>query len=224
MKARIAEVFQSVQGEGVYLGERQIFIRFYGCNLNHCRFCDTQLYSFEEYEASDLFRYLKSGFKGIDSISLTGGEPLVQRYFLKEFLPLIKQEGFKTYLETNATLPGALRYIIDYIDIIAMDFKLPSSTGLRDFWQEHRRFLRIASQREVFIKAVICNTTKLEDLKKALQLLSDFNREIPLILQPNSFEMDTLLMNKIQEFQRFSLGFISDVRVIPQMHRLVGVK
>ena len=144
--------------------------------------------------------------------------------FLREFLPLIKQAGFKSYLETNATLPQALRDIINYIDIIAMDFKFPSSTGLRDFWQEHESFLRIASGREVFLKAVICKSTDLADLKRAVKLLSNFDHNICFILQPNSFEISELLMDKIQEFQRFSLEFLSDVRIIPQMHKMVGIR
>ena len=224
MKARIAEVFVSIQGEGIYLGREQIFIRFFGCNLNRCRFCDTKSDSFKEYESYDLLIYLKSSFDDLRFVSLTGGEPLVQKDFLKEFLPLIKQSGFKIYLETNATLPQALSEIIDYIDIISMDFKFPSSTGLGDFWQEHESFLRIASQKELFVKAVICNTTELVDLKKAIHLLSNFNQDCPFILQPNSFENDRSLMNKIKEFQRFSLEFLSDVKVIPQMQRLVGLK
>ncbi|MEM4195978.1 MAG: 7-carboxy-7-deazaguanine synthase QueE, partial [Methanothermobacter sp.] len=40
MKAPIMEVFSSIQGEGLLLGKRQIFIRFAGCNLN-CSYCDT---------------------------------------------------------------------------------------------------------------------------------------------------------------------------------------
>ncbi|MBP7836242.1 MAG: 7-carboxy-7-deazaguanine synthase QueE, partial [Candidatus Omnitrophica bacterium] len=58
MKGKIAEVFDSVQGEGLYLGEKQIFVRFYGCNLG-CRFCDTKLQSFMEYEPEELFQELK---------------------------------------------------------------------------------------------------------------------------------------------------------------------
>ena len=223
MKGKIAEVFQSIQGEGVYIGEKQIFIRFYGCNLNHCRFCDTRLNTFKEYEPFDLLRCLTSDFNGSHFVSLTGGEPLVQKDFLKEFLPLLKQGGFKIYLETNATLPEALSDVIDYIDIIAMDFKLPSSTGLRNFWQEHERFLSIASQKEFFVKAVICQNTDLLDLEKAMQLLSNFNQNCPFILQPNSFENSRMLTDKIKEFQRLSLESLSDVRVLPQAHRLMGI-
>ena len=40
MKAPIIEVFSSIQGEGLLIGRRQIFVRFAGCNLN-CNYCDT---------------------------------------------------------------------------------------------------------------------------------------------------------------------------------------
>ena len=60
----------------------------------------------------------------------------------------------KSYLETNGTLPGELLKIIELIDIIAMDFKLPSSTGGKAYWHEHQEFLKLAMKSKVFWKRV----------------------------------------------------------------------
>ena len=85
-------------------------------------------------------------------MSLTGGEPLLQKDFLKGLLSLFKESRMISYLETNGILYKELQSIIDDIDIIAMDFKLPSSTKCRSFWDEHKRFLEVALRKEVFIK------------------------------------------------------------------------
>ena len=73
----------------------------------------------EEYTAQELYEKVSKEYdlRSFHSVSLTGGEPLLHAEFLKEFLPLIKEET-KIYLETNATLPKNLEIIKDYIDII----------------------------------------------------------------------------------------------------------
>ncbi|MDF1532664.1 MAG: 7-carboxy-7-deazaguanine synthase QueE, partial [ANME-2 cluster archaeon] len=36
----LGEIFNSIQGEGIFTGMRQVFVRFQGCPL-HCDYCDT---------------------------------------------------------------------------------------------------------------------------------------------------------------------------------------
>ncbi|MBO6087199.1 7-carboxy-7-deazaguanine synthase QueE [bacterium] len=91
-RVKIKEIFASIQGEGPYVGYKQLFIRFCGCNLK-CNYCDTEFSDksdYKEYTAQELAQEV-SKYADIHSISLTGGEPLLSTEFLKEFLPLIKK-------------------------------------------------------------------------------------------------------------------------------------
>lgn len=223
MKGRISEVFDSVQGEGIYLGEKQLFVRFFGCNLS-CRFCDTKLDRFMEYEPQELFEELKLYEAGFHSVSFTGGEPLLQKDFLKEVLRLNRRQGYKNYLETNGTLPHHLKEVIDYLDIVAMDLKLSSSTGLVDLWGLHRRFLEIASEKEVFLKMIICRSTQEGDLRRAVMLIKDVNPGAILVLQPNSFEAHNELAEKLENFKDICTEENLTACVIPQMHKVVGIE
>ncbi|MFC1804401.1 7-carboxy-7-deazaguanine synthase QueE [Candidatus Omnitrophota bacterium] len=224
MKGKIAEIFYSIQGEGLYLGARQLFVRFFGCNLK-CKFCDTKLKSFKEYEPEELAKELTGLYRsGCHSISFTGGEPLMQKDFLRSALEIIKQRPVKIYLETNGTLPEALGEVIDLLDIVVMDLKLPSSTGLNDFWEEHRRFLKLASKKDVFLKAVICNSTREDDLERALALISDTDRETMLVLQPNAYEDHNHLQEKLQGFKDIAMKRDIISFIIPQAHKMLGIR
>lgn len=223
MKGKIVEIFDSVQGEGIYLGEKQIFVRFFGCNLA-CSYCDTKLDYFVEYEPRELLQELLLYSDEYHSISYTGGEPLLQKKFLKEILQLTKREGFRNYLETNGTMPEALKEVIDYLDFIAMDIKLPSSCGQEELWYIHYRFLEIARAREVFLKSVICTETTLSDFRKALQLIQDVDLGMVLVLQPNAEENSFLLQEKIEHFKKIAEDSGITACVIPQMHKIAGVR
>ncbi len=223
MKGRITEVFDSVQGEGLYVGEKQLFVRFFGCNLK-CRFCDTRLDSFMEYDPEELFEELRLYQDQYHSISFTGGEPLLQKDFLKEVLKLTRKHGLRNYLETNGTLSSELKEVIDFVDIVAMDIKLPSSTEDFPYWRTHRRFLEIASLKDVFIKMVVCHSTYVEDVINALDLIKEVNPTATIILQPDSNEPFIDLDSKIEYFKILSERRSLATCTIPQMHKFMGIK
>jgi 7-carboxy-7-deazaguanine synthase len=223
MKGMITEIFDSIQGEGIYLGEKQLFVRFYGCNLK-CKFCDTKLDGFEKYEPQELFEKLRQLPKDFHSISFTGGEPLLQIDFLKEMLTLTRSAGIRNYLETNGTLPDELEAVIDHLDIVAMDLKLPSSTDLVGYWETHRDFLKIASKKEVFLKAVICRSTRVKDLRDALKLIKEVNKSVVLVLQPNYFEDHGRLNEKLAKFKDICFKENITACVIPQVHKIADLK
>jgi len=222
--AKVSEIFLSLQGEGKYLGQEQCFVRFYGCNMR-CDFCDTKPETFKEYSTEQLLKQIRDtiGDSSVKSISLTGGEPLLYRDILLEVLPKLKSEGFQIYLETNGILCDELFDMIDYIDVIAMDIKLPSSTKDKEKWSEHERFLNLAIKKEVFVKLVICKDTTLVDIKKAVEMVLRINPSVTFVLQPNSRQLGRELAEKLYEFKSYSKQF-NDVRIIPQLHSIMGIR
>jgi len=221
-KGKIAEVFSSVQGEGLYFGEEQIFVRFFGCNLK-CKFCDTPLDHFTEYEPKELLEELKL-YNNHHTVSFTGGEPLLQKYFLRDTLELTRKAGYKNYLETNGILHSALEDVIEYVDVVAMDLKLPSSTGLSDFWQHHRRFLEVASKKETFLKMVVCHSTNEEDVREGLKLIGAVDKYLILVMQPNSSEDYQQMHDKLERFKGIANENGITACIIPQLHTRIGIK
>ncbi|MFH1783255.1 MAG: 7-carboxy-7-deazaguanine synthase QueE [Candidatus Omnitrophota bacterium] len=222
LKSRITEIFSSIQGEGIYVGEEHLFIRFHGCNLS-CGFCDErEKDDFLEYTAWDVFeRVIK---EGKNTVSLTGGEPLLQVDFLEELLPLLKNKDFRTYLETNGILKDNLIKVLDYIDIIAMDIKLPTSTGEKELWDEHKEFLKVANKKEVFIKAVLTENTLMSDVDRAIRLVREVDKKIPFIIQPVSYNGSMVRIDSMKVFFDRAKRDLDIVRIVPQIHKLLGVR
>jgi len=229
MKAEIVEIFKSIQGEGKYAGEEQVFVRFKGCNLR-CSFCDTkesQSSAFDVLFEKDLdvtLNQIMNLWDNCHSVSLTGGEPLLHKDFLRKLAKEIKDRGTTTYLETNGILYDNLLEGIEYIDIVSMDIKLPSSTGGEQYWSEHEKFLTIAKEKDVFVKTVISVDTTKEDIFKAVALIEKVDKNVQFILQPNYFDLSSGVMDKCLEYENYCQRYLKDVKVMRQMHKILNVK
>ncbi|MBN2120981.1 MAG: 7-carboxy-7-deazaguanine synthase QueE [Candidatus Omnitrophica bacterium] len=222
MKAKVSEIFYSIQGEGIYQATPQVFVRFWDCNLDCC-FCDTKPESYKEMDLDQVLSSIFSQQGFWDCVAFTGGEPLLQHEFLRDLSRALKQRRKTTYLETNGILVEELKKVIDYLDIIAMDFKLPSSTKISDFWDKHRDFLKEACKKEVFVKAVVTAFTDEEDIVKSAGIIKEVNQNIFLVLQPD-FIHEAFLWGKLAEFKEKAEGIIPNVQIIKQLHKHIKVK
>jgi 7-carboxy-7-deazaguanine synthase len=102
---RIAEVFPSVQGEGLRLGEPTIFLRLAGCN-KRCAFCDTK-YARRGGRASSSQTLIAEALRirrrfRCRWVCLTGGEPLLQD--VAGLIRGLRAEGFRVHIETNGSV------------------------------------------------------------------------------------------------------------------------
>ena len=127
---RVAEKFISINGEGTRAGELAVFVRFTGCNLR-CSYCDTMWANepgcpYEEMSPEQICDYVRS--TGIKNVTLTGGEPLLQKDMDKLISLLISECGVRVEIETNGAVD--LRPFAELPEgrpLFTMDYKLPSS-------------------------------------------------------------------------------------------------
>ncbi len=148
--APVFEVFASFQGEGLYAGSPQVFLRLAGCPLR-CAWCDTPA-SWETSDRATARVRTREGVRqesawatpaevvgwidevdptGRMTVSVTGGEPLIWPEFLLELRPLLGRR--RVHLETAGAHPRSLGVVLDACDHVSADLKLPEDMGPPEF-------------------------------------------------------------------------------------------
>ena len=232
MKAPIIEIFSSFQGEGLLIGERQIFVRFAGCNLN-CNYCDTDDSKSErsgtlmtpQEVTEEINRLLTPDCK---TISFTGGEPSLYPDFISE---VSKNFNLNIMLETNGTLPDNID-LIEKLDMVSLDIKLPEHFD-GDFNQEiflneiKSVNLLMAKSINVYCKVVILPSTKIKSFKEVVEKLSEnisSKSNLKIIIQPSSPLGEWKDINsKLFEFSEV-VGQYFEVSTIPQIHKILDIE
>lgn len=237
------EMFRSVQGEGIYTGVMQAFVRLSGCGFS-CSYCDTEaakervesctcrmpggaveLENPVSPEAAATLTLSLAAMPGTHSISITGGEPLEQPEFLADFLELVRRGGLPLYLETNGLDTAGLESIMPLVDIISLDIKLPSLCGGDNVFPAYRETLKVAIEKALFCKIVIAGGTDKEEFEKAVTLIAELDAGIPLVIQPATpagacIPPDPQLL---LDLAALAAPLLEDVRIIPQCHLMLGL-
>jgi organic radical activating enzyme len=130
-------------------------------------------------------------------------------------------------LETNATLPEELEKVIAYVDIISADIKLPSVSKTKPAWALHREFIKISSLKEVYVKVPVSADTDLAEFRQAVDLVAQINERIPFYIQP--VEPCAKISQRINADALVKLieiagGRLASVSVMPQLHKILGIK
>jgi 7-carboxy-7-deazaguanine synthase len=220
---RIAEIFYSIQGEGLLTGVPSVFVRTSGCNLR-CRWCDTMYASWKpEGEKMTTEAIIAEVEKHPAShVVLTGGEPMVAKG-IRELAGELSSSGKHITIETAGTV--APDNIV--CDLASISPKLANSTPrlgeIDETWIEKHERLRLQPDvlRE-WIDGYACQLKFViageDDMAEIDKILASFSRDIPserILLMPEGTDADTL---------RTRSGFVVELcrqrgfRYCPRLH------
>jgi len=236
----LLEIFSSYQGEGVWVGVRQVFVRLSICHLR-CVYCDTPeswgasktwreeveplSQRFEERmnpaSAAEVLRAVERHAPGAQSVSITGGEPLVQVDFLEALLPRLP---LPVYLETSGTQSDRLARVARHVETFSLDFKPPSTPGVRLDWGDFEACVRIAAGHPAQVKMVVmAETPTPAEVERAADLVRRVDPSIPIVFTPVT-EVNAQSRAPSPERLGELRGCVQGLtlHVIPQLHPLVG--
>lgn len=245
------EVFSSFQGEGPRVGERQIFVRLAGCDLR-CAFCDTpesfptppsarvQAAAGSEAEVRlpnpVAFEDLLEAVRRLDdppglhaAVSITGGEPLLHPHAVYALAVGAKSLGLRVHVETGGHRPGAVAHVLSVVDEFSPDVKLLSATGQPTPWEAHGETYRLLAEagKALAVKAVVGATTPESEVREAAAFVAERLPSTPFILQPATHIPGGPATPAASHLFRLhaAAGMVHpDVRVVPQVHRLLNVR
>jgi 7-carboxy-7-deazaguanine synthase len=247
----VLEVFSSFQGEGPRVGERQVFVRLAGCDLR-CAFCDTPE-SFPTPPAARVqagagvegevkvpnpvaFDELLEILRRLDdppglhaAVSITGGEPLLHPHAVHALAVGAKALGLRVHVETGGHRPGAVAHVLPVVDEVSPDLKLRSATGQPTPWDAHAETYRLLAEagKALSVKAVVGATTPESEVREGAAFVAERLPGVPLILQPATQIPGGPATPPASHLFRLhaAAGMAHpDVRVIPQVHRMLKVR
>ncbi|MCY2960749.1 MAG: 7-carboxy-7-deazaguanine synthase QueE [Planctomycetota bacterium] len=256
--APVLEVFASIQGEGSYVGEPQVFLRLRGCPLR-CRWCDTpgswrlaadqtaridpargparrESVWTSPFQAACWVAECEPGAQR--TVSVTGGEPLLWPEFLLGLRAMVGSR--RIHLETGGAHPRTLSRVIDKVDHVSLDLKpdldldppeeVPDagtderSPSTRAEWRAARRAsLALVADRDACGKIVVSGDRALQDFAPLLDEVEDCAPNLRVILTPATPVGGVAAppMELVLAVAELAGDRDLDVRVVPQVHRLL---
>jgi len=238
-KLKVAELFISIQGEGLDIGLPCTFVRFNGCNLR-CVWCDTPYTSlkpgpFEEYNTDTLLTEILN--QHTQGVCITGGEPLIQpKTELVTLITALKKENKFIDIQTNGVLYWP--ELASLVSRFSVSPKFPSSQMnklpslkpeiLKKYVDQHH------DHKNVLLKFIVEDKDSIEDAFSVIDAtpgIADY--QVPVIFQPQidlvaclDVEKQRLLIKQLIESEIFIAANRQkyqhlNFRIIPQIHKIL---
>jgi 7-carboxy-7-deazaguanine synthase len=183
---KVAEIFYSVQGEGMLVGVPSVFLRLSGCNLR-CTWCDTPYASWNP-EGDDLgLDAVLGDVRGYGSthVVVTGGEPMISP-MISVLTGKLKEIGLHITIETAGTVYQSVA-----CDLMSISPKLANSTPhQREGGKWAAQHERLRYQPEVLMELMGAHEYQLKFVVSA----EDDLKEIETIVQETGADRSRVML------------------------------
>lgn len=222
----INSIYRATEGEGVFLGRPQIFVRYQGCAVG-CLNCDSKdTWEFTKEMGIELGEILSrvhsEGHNGlIKNVSITGGDPLHPSHVphVLELVKALKDKGYFVNIEAAGT--RVVDEIFDLVDYVSFDFKTPS-TGVRTPVKNIER-MNAQYQNKFQLKAVVADKVDFDsvyDLYKNLSVTQK-SMNFPFVLTPCFNTNEEFPMKRFIDVLNWNEETGGVFRVIGQQHKWI---
>jgi len=190
-----AEIFHSIQGEGISIGKPSIFVRTSLCNL-HCIWCDTDYTwnwvgtrfphhndaqkGYAKFDKNDWI--IECSIEEVaervmafpcKNVILTGGEPMLHQTDLIELMRFLKKKdaGYTFEVETNGTLIPSIDFdaLVNQYNVSP---KLANSGNPQKLREKPKAYRAFSQNEKAYFKFVLAEKS---DLEEVLRLCSDYD-------------------------------------------------
>lgn len=212
-KYNVVEIFESINGEGMHAGELAVFVRFRGCNLR-CSYCDTRWACgwdapCQQMTEEEICQKILE--TGIQNVTITGGEPLIQEDIIILLRRLAREKVLQVEVETNGSVSVAPFRDMEHPPVFTIDYKLPGSEMESRMCMENFRSVGEADT----VKFVVSGESDLERSKEMIQEY-DLPGRCHVILSP---VYDKIQPERIVAYMREN--HMNRVRLQLQMHKII---
>lgn len=226
-------IFATVQGEGYLVGMPSTFVRLHGCDYS-CSWCDTK----DSWRPGSTFKEVPTEVVahsveelGIGHVVITGGNPMLQNDAVVELMELLGH-AYHFTIETQGSVAGSALALCDLISLSPklhqwewdkLDECIP-----RQYTHDNE-----IGKRHVQVKVVVQNPQEVESaigmmvtLEETLSRKGYLHHHRHFFVQPEYSQGRRLIPAVARELQQlaFNRSHVPVVRVLPQVHKFVGVE
>ena len=234
-------MFTSVEGEGILYGTKTLFVRLAGCPFT-CFYCDTTEAlppdSGTEYTVKAAASLIDESLqKHTYKVNFTGGDPLMQHEAVAELARHVhlRHPGVLTYLESSCFDAQRFAHILPHIDVAKIEFKTSDSEFVDA--QHHQKMTQqtllclehAAASRDsttTYVKIVVSSKTDKSEIRDLALSIFDAVRYpaediAGFVIQPVYGRGEPSLDLLLAMYDAVK-PLYADVRVIPQLHKIIG--